>query len=846
MVLRLVIGLERQDYELPEDLLKLELPGDWVVDKHASKDQLLAALAQIIKRDMGKDVSFEQRDVERKVFTLKGDNQTPDTGSAPISPLTSEDQARFFTVISDVQTLNSQIRMYAAQHEDRYPGMDSAGNFDPQLLISQLTSKTNAKGEPFDAGRDSQGYGPYLAKVPSNPFLSGNVAKEIKGGAGLAPFDDSSGWWFDTKTREFSANDSRSSIIANKSGSRKSAAPASAPTSAAAAQDSADFTLTGEIVNGRIVDNIDYPFRNDPNVIGLWKSVDFVTNISDFNPAKRSFKRDLFLKQLIFLPNGRMDQPWNSWTKGLVLNHGGDQVAEHYTIKNIDGTDYLFFEWKSGDYFMLGRKPMYYVLKREGSPPADLASAAARFPSDDQWRKEWPAKFEKLNINTADLDDVKTALGSPIQYIWQGKKWPASTPEAELGNAFIADYPEGVSVFFSKYVMDANQPVIIEVRYTHPGYFYAGKIQVGSPLEDVFKVVGEPRQTVDGGKCLFEDGVLYKNFEGSSGESYYGRQDKHVRFFFYDGKVVALYLTSDHYQPGTPKPATQSAPASQPTTPLSADKSELLQDWVEYFFQHNYRDITEREMVEWGQGQRDANGNLSIRYKYKATIWDKDIYLCNVVFTFTPAGEFVSANKLSEELVGHGPGPKLTPAPADGAAQEKWLKDRVEEFFSRNYIDVTSRQPISWGQLSRDDKGNFSITYKYLATIRDKDKLIIEDQFTFAPSGEFVNVKKLSKTPADNQSTTQPATQAAAPRAQLLPCTRPRRVGTRNWLKRFSAMAPTPRPAIKKAVPRCTWPPPAVIAKRLCTCSHPGLIRMPLMKKARPRWIWPPRAGTGK
>ena len=41
---------------------------------------------------------------------------------------------------------------------------------------------------------------------------------------------------------------------------------------------------------GRIEDKTDYPFVNDPEVIGGWKSVDFVGNIEDFKPAKKAGK----------------------------------------------------------------------------------------------------------------------------------------------------------------------------------------------------------------------------------------------------------------------------------------------------------------------------------------------------------------------------------------------------------------------------------------------------------------------------------------------------------------------------------------------------------------------------
>lgn len=33
-------------------------------------------------------------------------------------------------------------------------------------------------------------------------------------------------------------------------------------------------------------------------------------------------------------------------------------------IKEIEGTTYMFFEWKNGDYVFRGVNPYYYVLKK--------------------------------------------------------------------------------------------------------------------------------------------------------------------------------------------------------------------------------------------------------------------------------------------------------------------------------------------------------------------------------------------------------------------------------------------------------------------------------------------------
>ncbi|MCH4885928.1 hypothetical protein EZV73_00045 [Acidaminobacter sp. JC074] len=111
-------------------------------------------------------------------------------------------------------------------------------------------------------------------------------------------------------------------------------------------------------------DDIDLPFENDDEVIGTWKSVDFVDDFDQFQPEKKFWGGDLYLKELVFLEGGEFDKDFRTWTKGFVMHHG-DLTASAYTIKEINGATYMFYEWKSGDYVYRDQKPSYYVLKKE-------------------------------------------------------------------------------------------------------------------------------------------------------------------------------------------------------------------------------------------------------------------------------------------------------------------------------------------------------------------------------------------------------------------------------------------------------------------------------------------------
>lgn len=96
---------------------------------------------------------------------------------------------------------------------------------------------------------------------------------------------------------------------------------------------------------------------------GRWESVDFVDSIDQFSPLTKNRAGDLYLKAITFLPNGKTDRPYWTWTNG-ILHHSGDNTDAKLLIKKISGENYLFLEWMSGDVLSSGIPPKYYVLKQ--------------------------------------------------------------------------------------------------------------------------------------------------------------------------------------------------------------------------------------------------------------------------------------------------------------------------------------------------------------------------------------------------------------------------------------------------------------------------------------------------
>ncbi len=67
-----VLGLRTYEFEGTDALLKLGLPGDWVVRRNSSTAERLEALHRILHEELGRDIRFEKRRVEREVIVAKG------------------------------------------------------------------------------------------------------------------------------------------------------------------------------------------------------------------------------------------------------------------------------------------------------------------------------------------------------------------------------------------------------------------------------------------------------------------------------------------------------------------------------------------------------------------------------------------------------------------------------------------------------------------------------------------------------------------------------------------------------------------------------------------------------
>ena len=122
-----------------------------------------------------------------------------------------------------------------------------------------------------------------------------------------------------------------------------------------------------------IHDNIDLPFKNDEKVLGIWQSIDTVRTMDLHNYKPKVSTEKFFLQKLEFLQNGECICSYNdsksftqNWTKDYLISKK-EKIVEKYEIKEIDNEEYLFLEWKSGDYIYAGIINCYYVLKKQNN-----------------------------------------------------------------------------------------------------------------------------------------------------------------------------------------------------------------------------------------------------------------------------------------------------------------------------------------------------------------------------------------------------------------------------------------------------------------------------------------------
>jgi len=66
------LSINKNSFEGPEELLNIEVPGDWIVRRETSEEQKLKALEEILAEEIGRKIRFVKRTVERKSIVASG------------------------------------------------------------------------------------------------------------------------------------------------------------------------------------------------------------------------------------------------------------------------------------------------------------------------------------------------------------------------------------------------------------------------------------------------------------------------------------------------------------------------------------------------------------------------------------------------------------------------------------------------------------------------------------------------------------------------------------------------------------------------------------------------------
>jgi general secretion pathway protein G len=113
-------------------------------------------------------------------------------------------EAKTSSLVTDLQSVRSQIELYKVQHNDNLPGVGSANHPTDVTFEEALTGYTTVQGVGT-VRTDPNAYGPYLQKIPVNQFTDSiNVAK---GAADPPAVNASGGWYFNTDNGKFWAID---------------------------------------------------------------------------------------------------------------------------------------------------------------------------------------------------------------------------------------------------------------------------------------------------------------------------------------------------------------------------------------------------------------------------------------------------------------------------------------------------------------------------------------------------------------------------------------------------------------------------------------------------------------
>lgn len=119
-------------------------------------------------------------------------------------------QAKETAAKDNLKVIRTQIEVYKMQHNGVQPGYISGSGAPSALLALQFTATTTDDGAVSTSTIPAGAYvnGPYLKKIPENPFNKLSTINYVADGTDFSTAVDgtSSGWLYKKETAEFKIN----------------------------------------------------------------------------------------------------------------------------------------------------------------------------------------------------------------------------------------------------------------------------------------------------------------------------------------------------------------------------------------------------------------------------------------------------------------------------------------------------------------------------------------------------------------------------------------------------------------------------------------------------------------
>jgi len=114
--------------------------------------------------------------------------------------------AKEAALVQDLKMLRRYILVYKGQHMEvppGYPNGQATQSPTEQAFVDQMTTSSTLGGQTAPVGTPGFDYGPYLTRIPVNPFNGKNGVQMLSNDEDFPPAaDDSHGWIYKPATSQ--------------------------------------------------------------------------------------------------------------------------------------------------------------------------------------------------------------------------------------------------------------------------------------------------------------------------------------------------------------------------------------------------------------------------------------------------------------------------------------------------------------------------------------------------------------------------------------------------------------------------------------------------------------------